>query len=347
MRTFEDRSRRAAVVTAPILIVGVALVAAALTAPAVAGDLETVRSRAQAVGDEVTTLERELMQLERRSEGLRERIERHSSALAGLENELRSRGEVLDRAREIMVSRAVETYKSSTLGELDIWLSATTLADLQDLSEVSSRLAIADARAAERLTAAHEEVQQAQDELDERKQVLLADLEEAERVQAGTEEALEDRRQALGELQSRLTELERQAKQAAERLAARQATTASDALLKVLSGSGPSRGVPDGFATTGVGFEGLASWYGPGFEGNPTANGDIFDPNLFTAASKELELGTWLLVEREGRGVVVYVNDRGPYVGDRVLDLSKAAADAIGLTGPGVAWVRAEVLLKL
>lgn len=50
-------------------------------------------------------------------------------------------------------------------------------------------------------------------------------------------------------------------------------------------------------------------------------------------------------MEYEGRGVVVYVNDRGPYVGERILDLSRAAAEAIGLTGPGVGWVKAHILL--
>ncbi len=89
---------------------------------------------------------------------------------------------------------------------------------------------------------------------------------------------------------------------------------------------------------------GLASWYGPGFEGNPTANGDIFDPDLFTAASRDLPFGTWLFVTHNGRGVVVLVNDRGPYIDDRVLDLSQAAAEAIGITGLG--WIEAEILLK-
>jgi rare lipoprotein A len=94
-----------------------------------------------------------------------------------------------------------------------------------------------------------------------------------------------------------------------------------------------------------VAFEGVASWYGPGFEGNHTANGDIFDPSLFTAASKELPLGSWLYVQHQGKGVVVYVNDRGPYVDDRVLDLSQAAAETIGITGLG--WIRATIIIKV
>ena len=98
------------------------------------------------------------------------------------------------------------------------------------------------------------------------------------------------------------------------------------------------------FVGTGVTFEGIASWYGPGFEGNLTASGDVFDSDLYTVASKTLPLGTWLYVEFNGRGVVVLVNDRGPYVGDRILDLSRAAAEAIGISGLG--WVKAEILIK-
>ncbi|MGH2694860.1 MAG: septal ring lytic transglycosylase RlpA family protein, partial [Actinomycetota bacterium] len=118
----------------------------------------------------------------------------------------------------------------------------------------------------------------------------------------------------------------------------------SEAFARLLDGSGPSNGIPAGFAGTGVSFEGIASWYGPGFEGKPTASGDIFDPDLYTAASKELPLGTWLYVEHQGRGVVVLVNDRGPYIDGRILDLSRAAAEVIGITGLG--WIRAEILIK-
>ncbi len=151
----------------------------------------------------------------------------------------------------------------------------------------------------------------------------------------------------LADLAEEIETLEEQARQAAAAAAAASGSSVGQELLDILMGSGPSDGIPSTFASTGVSFEGLASWYGPGFEGNPTANGDIFDSSLYTAASKELPLGSWLYVEYEGRGVVVYVNDRGPYVGDRIIDLSRAAAAAIGMEGAGVGWVKAEILIKL
>lgn len=88
-------------------------------------------------------------------------------------------------------------------------------------------------------------------------------------------------------------------------------------------------------------FSGNASWYGPGFEGQPTASGATYDSSLLTAASKTLPLGTHLNVCHGGACVTVLVNDRGPYVGDRVLDLSRAAATDIGLVDAGVGYVTA------
>jgi len=84
---------------------------------------------------------------------------------------------------------------------------------------------------------------------------------------------------------------------------------------------------------------GLASWYGPGLEGQLTASGEVFDPYGFTAAHRTLPLGTQLTVSYAGRSVEVTVNDRGPYSGGRDLDLSQGAAEYLGLTAAGVDWV--------
>ena len=84
---------------------------------------------------------------------------------------------------------------------------------------------------------------------------------------------------------------------------------------------------------------GLASWYGPGFSGSPTASGDVFDPSAFTAAHKTLPFGTQLTVSYRGRSAQVTVNDRGPYTGGRDLDLSQGAAEYLGLTRAGVDYV--------
>ena len=91
---------------------------------------------------------------------------------------------------------------------------------------------------------------------------------------------------------------------------------------------------------------GIASWYGPGFHGKRTANGEIFDQYEITAAHPSLPLGTRAMVTNlaNGRAVEVRINDRGPFVDNRVIDLSYAAARVIGMIGPGTSPVRIEVL---
>ena len=96
------------------------------------------------------------------------------------------------------------------------------------------------------------------------------------------------------------------------------------------------------------GFEqqGPASWYGNPFHGRKTANGETYDMNEMTAAHKELPLGTRVEVTNlsNGRKVVVRINDRGPFHGNRVLDLSRAAAQELGTLNAGVAQVQIRAL---
>jgi rare lipoprotein A len=99
---------------------------------------------------------------------------------------------------------------------------------------------------------------------------------------------------------------------------------------------------PAAAPTLGVPLErGIASWYGPKFNGRMTASGERYDMNAFTAAHPSLPFGTRIGVRntRTGREVVVRVNDRGPYSKNRILDLSYAAAKEVGVVGPGTASV--------
>ena len=93
----------------------------------------------------------------------------------------------------------------------------------------------------------------------------------------------------------------------------------------------------------GHSFAGRASYYG-NESGSRTASGQRFNQNALTAAHRSLPFGTKLRVTHRGQSVVVTINDRGPFIRGRVLDLSKGAARAIGLTGAGVGHVTAEVV---
>jgi rare lipoprotein A len=98
----------------------------------------------------------------------------------------------------------------------------------------------------------------------------------------------------------------------------------------------------------GFAEEGIASWYGgnDGFEGKPTASGEIYDSSLMTAAHRELPLGTLVEVAsvENGKSVRVRINDRGPFIKGRIIDLSRAAAEKLDLIGPGTGRVRLSIL---
>lgn len=119
-----------------------------------------------------------------------------------------------------------------------------------------------------------------------------------------------------------------------------QATEAPVVALVEAAGSG----YPHGYAPTGQVLAGLASWYGPGFVGSPTASGSPYDPERLTCAHKSLPLGTVVRVSANGRAASCLVNDRGPYIEPRILDLSRAGSRLLGFDG--VQEVVIEVLAQ-
>lgn len=103
--------------------------------------------------------------------------------------------------------------------------------------------------------------------------------------------------------------------------------------------------LPFGAARAGI-QEGTVSWYGGQFHKRPTASGELFNTYALTMAHPTLPFGTKVKVTNlgNGRSVVVRVNDRGPFIGHRIADLSKAAAETLGMMRRGVAHVRIEIL---
>jgi rare lipoprotein A len=93
-------------------------------------------------------------------------------------------------------------------------------------------------------------------------------------------------------------------------------------------------------------MEGMASWYGWDFAGKLTSNGEVYDMNAMTAAHKTLPLGTVVRVKDldSGKSVEVRINDRGPYVKGRIIDLSRAAAEALGVNVKGTAHVKLDIV---
>ncbi len=338
------------------------MAAAALAAAgsATATDVDALRARAQAVANEISTLEGKLADLADDQDEIEAEILGSDQDIAALEVQIHEAEAAYAEALERFEERAVEAYKGGESAELTMLLSARNLADMHDISEMLSRAAALDQETIGRLLEAKERAEELQDDVDVRKQRLIAARARAASLAQEVELTLAERNDIFAELRQQVAELQRQARSEALREVREEASDPPASLPGIpvvppnptwgthdpdrLVGTGPSQGVPAGFESTGVTFEGEASWYGPGFEGNTTANGDIFDSRLYTAASRTLPFGTYLYVQYGGRGVVVYINDRGPYAGDRVLDLSHASAQAIGISGVG--WVRAEIIFK-
>src|SRR5262249_23208216 len=93
---------------------------------------------------------------------------------------------------------------------------------------------------------------------------------------------------------------------------------------------------------------GIASWYGPGFVGQQTANGETYDQNALTGAHKTLPMPTLVRVTNleNGRQIQIRINDRGPFVNNRIIDLSRRSAQLLGVDGPGTAKVRVQVMAQ-
>jgi len=115
-----------------------------------------------------------------------------------------------------------------------------------------------------------------------------------------------------------------------------------------LGATAPAGGALEGAASgdAATSFSGVASWYGPEFAGRRTSNGEVYDPTALTAAHRSLPFGSYVLVRNldSGASVVVRINDRGPFARDRVIDLSEAAAQLIGMIPTGTARVTCSVV---
>lgn len=133
------------------------------------------------------------------------------------------------------------------------------------------------------------------------------------------------------------------------------ALQATNRLRRLLGNAAPLAKIPGkprvvapaiAFTNIRLQMSGIASWYGPGFHGNRSANGEIYNQNALTAAHRNLPFGTRVRVTNlnNGRSVIVRINDRGPFTRGRVIDLSAAAAQAIGMVQTGVAPVRLDVM---
>ena len=276
-------------------------------------------------------LRRERAELVRRIAELTDQSARARAAADAATQRRVLAGLALDVARRTYARHAVGAYVDGMKKperdriRVEFWADVAAESDRRALLELqrATRAADAERASAERTIA---EAEQATAALDAARRQLETTI--TERVKAD-EEAARARRAAAA--QSRVGRAVR--------------STRGQSELMAQFPFGPVSGIPAGLVASGQVLEGRASWYGPGFDGRATASGAIFDQYGWTVAHRTLPLGTILLISRGDRSVLALVNDRGPFVGGRILDLSKGVAQALGTIQAGVASVRAEVLV--
>jgi rare lipoprotein A (peptidoglycan hydrolase) len=248
----------------------------------------------------------------------RTRLHGLRTSIRELDGAIASQQQGLDSAQAALAAVIVGDYKSGTSDTAAFVLSSGSFADLVERVDEVSRL---DRSSSELLR----EVRMAQKRLAVQRQTLSAryasvtsEVARLDTARTGLDRAITARRQVLAGLNASI----------AGQLSAERRRRARLAGQAGASPAPPALGVGSG------GFSGEASWYGPGFAGHHTADGEIFDPNKLTAASPWLPFNTVLRVTNlaNGLSVEVRINDRGPF-GRGVLDLSAHAAQVIGLGG--------------
>lgn len=300
------------------------------------------------------------LELEEEVSGLRAELEAIAERIAVTSDRMRTQRIVVARANQRLEEaqarydeRIVQVYKRGALDPMTILFSADTLSDLLTRAGVLSRLAEEDAQVVSDLKVAAADALYQQTVLED----LMAQDSALEREQKARLKALEralDEQEALVE---RLSEEARAALLEARRFDAETRQSWREASLplgiqipRAVATVEPyadrtyqvSAYMPRRYETTGVSWTAVASWYGPGFHGRGTASGQVFNAADFTCASRTLPFGTVLALTLGEKRVIVYVNDRGPYVEGRDLDLSAAAARALGFWG--VTRLHAEII---
>jgi peptidoglycan hydrolase CwlO-like protein len=338
--------------------VAAASVAAAGLAPPSAradpGQLERARERHRAAVARVRALEDELDTLLARYAGIERRAGHAAIRLVDRSRAVDAAAAAVTEARDRMEVRVRTAYELGPASMLQAYLSAETFADLSVAHEYTARTLTVDAVVLDRLERAEADLRARQDAAERADAWLVAQRKNLQRLLADLRATL-NRARRIGDRYGVVVRRLEAQQRAIDEASARQSGLGllgvgaigadQTSLLSLL---GPTGGrtcdTPDGLIDTGRRFSGQASWYGWEFAGQTTANGAVFDPRLFTAANPWLPFGTFLRVHLGNRCAIVLVNDRGPFIDGRVVDLSMAAARYLGL---GVSDVTADILIPV
>lgn len=336
--------------------------------PALAADpISDQRARVRAAETRVQSLQVRLADLLKQLQGLRRQMDSNYSQLHRSDRQLRKLEEKAEQTRAAFTKRARFAYMHPASDHLQFFLRARTLSQFLSSRRIFSESMRVDLMAYEEFVAARTDVVEQKDNAELAKNELLTSSRRIDSLKAEITRALQSEEGELGAARVELGRLEA-AKRDAEmrarieaqkrlrgtllspeveaRRSARQAVLdkkLADLLGWYAPGLGSEPYMPPMLEGTGIRTNGMTSWYGPGFDRRRASSGATYREEQLTAASLILPFGTLLKVSYNGRGVVIVITDRGPYVEGRVLDLSRGAADALGIRG--VKRVDMEILV--
>jgi rare lipoprotein A len=344
------RGRRRAAVLAALLCLGVpALPHGASATPAVAKP---------PTAKDLPRLTSELARVTTHAQQLSDRLDEAAARDGGLRLAYSQLDDARYAAQSALNTRARQVYMASAPSPVGNWAADLAAPELQELARRGERAALTvDQALVDAVTARAEQMKALQRQADAFRARLLvqakevfADQDRARELlaQAQALAAAEQAAEVLRQLAATQSVLDGVSERVTLALTPAQTRRSKNAfereapVIALLESTGA--GIPAGYSRSGQVVSGTASWYGPGFVGNPTASGAPYDPERLTCANKELPLGTVIHVWANGLETNCLVNDRGPYVGDRVLDMSRAGARALGYSG--LAQVTFEVLVR-
>ena len=313
----------------------------------VSAELDAATVRALDLDRKAADAQAELTSLDARLDVTEARIRAQRAALAAAKAEL-------DVAQARYDARMVVVYKRGSVEALSILLTSESLSDLVSRASVLARMAAEDAEIVAALNVAASEARfQAATLEDLRAQDTALRAAQSARL-AALHDAIDEQERAIAHLNVEA----REALRTARRLDAdtRRRWRDSSLPLGVAIPRAEAMVFPDSegtflasaymplaYRSTEEAFSAICSWYGNEFHGRGSASGQVFNEDDFTCASKTLPFGTVLALSNGERRIIVYVNDRGPFVAGRDLDLSKAAAQALGISGVG--RVQAQIVV--
>ncbi len=305
------------------------------------GTGESASEEADRLTYEILELKARLRSAERDRDAMLAELARLDGAITATEAEIDDLTAELESCRQAYGLSLRAMYKRGDVSELEIILESSELEELWQDNAYFEHIMHSELDALERLK---EKI--AQVELERR------DLRDQQAKRQRMSESLDTGllQGRMAELEARLSELNASMR-TANNGASGQSRRFSDAPAQEWTVPAPGKllsRVPEmpplsDFMRTGQVYSGYTTSYGADFHGNPTASGVIYNMYDFTCAHRTLPFGTWLLVTFRGNQTIVQVNDRGPFVPGRVLDLSYGSAQSIGLDG--VQWTEFEIII--